>query len=206
LILLGGFGKLYLAMNVKKIGIFGGSFDPVHNGHLKLAVLAQKQFNLNSVIFVPAKLAPHKQESFATIKDRLAMLKLALKPYKNFKISSFELNQKGTTYTYQTLAHFKKLFTHKELFFLLGSDSLSELIFWKNSGEIVSQCHILAAKRGKLNYKIPDFAKNSVLFLKNTIPNISSTQIRDIVKENKSIRTLVPPKVVLYIKRNKIYQ
>jgi len=206
LILPGGFGKLCLVMNVKKIGIFGGSFDPAHNGHIKLALLAQKQFNLNDVIFVPAKLAPHKQESFAAVKDRLAMLKLALKPYKNLKISSFELNQKSTTYTYQTVAHFKKLFASKELFFLLGVDSLSELVTWKNPEEIVSQCHILAAKRGNLNFNIPAFAKDSVSFLSRTMPNISSTQIRDKVKENKSIKTLVPPKVASYIKKNKIYQ
>jgi len=193
-------------MNVKKIGIFGGSFDPVHNGHIKLALLAQKQFNLNDVIFVPAKLAPHKQESFATVKDRLAMLKLALKPHRNFKISSFELNQKGTTYTYQTVAHFKKLFASKELFFLLGIDSLGELIFWKNPEKIVLRCHILAAKRGNLRVNIPVFAKDSISFLSKTIPNFSSTQIRDKVKENKSIKTLVPPKVASYIKKNKIYQ
>ena len=206
MILPGDFGKLCSAMNVKKIGIFGGSFDPVHNGHIKLAVLALKQFNLNTVIFVPAKLAPHKHKSFATAKNRLAMLKLALNSYKYFKISSFELNQKKTTYTYQTLSHFKKIFKHEKLLFLIGSDSLDELTTWKNPDKIISQCHILAAKRGNLSFKIPSFAKDSVSFLRKTIPEISSTKIRDKVKENKSIRTLVPPKVAQYIKNNKIYQ
>lgn len=193
-------------MNVKNIGIFGGSFDPIHNGHIKLAILAQKQFNLDRVIFVPAKIAPHKNEVFSTLKARLAMLKLALKPHNKFKISKFELNKKNTTYTHQTLSHFKKIFKHHKLFFLLGSDSLDELIYWKNPEKIVSQCHILAGKRANLTFKIPNFAINSLSFINGIIPNCSSTQIRKNIKLNKSIKTVVPNNVATYIKKNKIYK
>ncbi|MCB4791997.1 MAG: nicotinate-nucleotide adenylyltransferase [Elusimicrobia bacterium] len=190
---------------IKRIGIFGGSFDPVHKGHIQLALLSKKEADLDKVIFIPAYHPPHKKNRKLTSQNhRLKMLKLALKPYPFFKVSHFELNSRKPVYTYQTIRYFKNKFNRASIFFILGSDSLSEIKTWKKPELIASSCAIITGNRpGTVLDSIP--YKKSILFLSKVIYDVSSSLIRYNVKKGISIRSLVPKEIERYIKVNGLY-
>lgn len=188
------------------IGLFGGSFDPVHNGHIALAKAAMAEFNLDKVIFIPAKNPPHKQKKQpAPAAIRIKMLSAAVKPYKRFSISRYESGRARTTYTYQTAAHFKKIFPKTKLFFIIGADSLVELRSWKNIKKLARTLKFIAAGRQgvKLRKTVP--FKRSVEFLTSKIPAVSSSQVRGLALLGKSIKKLVPAPVGKIILANGIY-
>ena len=131
-----------------RIGLFGGSFDPVHIGHVALARSARKEFKLDKVIFIPAKVPPHKlQKRLTPANVRLKMLSAAIKPYKKFLISRYEIDRKPPTYTYQTVAHFKRFYPGSKLFFIIGMDSFVELKTWKKIDTLMGQLQFIAGKR-----------------------------------------------------------
>lgn len=190
-------------INKTRIGLLGGSFNPVHNGHIQLALEAKKQYGLKSVYFIPAWHPPHKdRSSLASAYHRLNMLSLALKKYPFLKICRFELNQKKVVFTYETLTYFKNRFANCDLYFIIGTDSLAELGRWKNSDELAALSFFIAGKRPGYRHSVPNKFKNRVLFLKGSIKNISSTAIRA-----SSVPGVprMPSKVADYIKRFGLY-
>jgi len=189
-----------------RLGLFGGSFDPVHNGHMQLAVAAQKECALNKVIFIPAWQPPHKARTLAPAKDRVKMLKLAIAPYPDFRISGFELKRKKTTFTYQTVEHFHSLYPAAKLFFLLGTDSLAELGTWKNIDILASLCTFIAGKRKGVSLKKPASLAPAVHILRKPIAPVSSTQIREYVIRGRPIKGLVPQPVYEYILHHGLYR
>ncbi|MHB9154972.1 MAG: nicotinate-nucleotide adenylyltransferase [Endomicrobiales bacterium] len=191
----------------KRIGLFGGSFDPVHCGHLLLAEAARKEFALDRVLFIPARIPPHKRDKrLSPAAHRLAMLALALERYPAFGISRFELKRKTTTYTFQTVEHFKRLFPRAEIFFLIGSDSLLELTAWKNAGRLLSLCAFVAARRKGVRVGKDLPFRDRVKLTREVIPPVSSTKIRERVKAGKTLKGLVPPAVERYIARHHLYR
>ena len=189
-----------------RIGLFGGSFDPVHNGHIALAKAAKTGFDLDKVIFIPAKNPPHKQtKQPAPAGIRMKILSAAVKPYKFFSISRYELERPATTYTYQTAEHFKMLFPRAKLFFIIGADSLVELKSWKNIKRLAGMLTFIAS--GRHGVSIPQALpfKNSVEFLTSKIPAVSSSQVRASAALGKSIKKLVPTPVEKIILANGIY-
>lgn len=192
----------------KGIGILGGTFDPIHWGHLILAEQASEKFNLDQVIFIPAAKPPHKKgKKISSAKVRLEMVKLALKDNPKFFLSEIELKRSGYSYTVETLTALKKLYPNFELYFLTGSDMLKEIYNWRKPEQIYQLAKIVIAYRpgfDKINFK-NKFTKKS-LFLEIPALDISSTQIREKVKNKKSIKYLVHPEVERYIKEKKLYR
>ncbi|PKM70830.1 MAG: nicotinate (nicotinamide) nucleotide adenylyltransferase [Firmicutes bacterium HGW-Firmicutes-18] len=185
-----------------KIGIFGGSFDPVHNGHIEIAKKAIEQIKLDFLSFVPAFLPPHKFRKLTDAFHRKKMLQLAVKDFSKLKISDFEIKRKKKTYTYQTLKYFRKEYPSAELYFVIGSDSARDLKNWKNIKEITRVSKIVFAQRKGYKVKIKkDFVK-----LEGIIAGISSTDIREKIKRGFSIKGLVPTVIEKYIKKNGLYK
>ncbi|OGS44475.1 MAG: nicotinate (nicotinamide) nucleotide adenylyltransferase [Elusimicrobia bacterium RIFOXYD2_FULL_34_15] len=187
---------------MKRIGLFGGSFDPIHNGHIKLAEKALKQLKLDVVYFVPAYLPPHKSRKLTDILYRKKMLKIALAEFKNAVISDFEIKRETKTYTYQLVEYFHKKYTDAELYLIIGSDSAIDFNNWKNSKKITMLSKVVFGEREKYNFN----ANKSFTELTGKIPNISSTDIRNRVKQGNSIESLVPPEIECYIIKHGLYK
>lgn len=187
-----------------RIGILGGTFDPVHNGHLHLAKKVFQKLSLDKVIFIPTYIPPHKKGIKVTpARHRYNMLKLALKGHKNFSISDMEIKRKGRSYSVETLRRLRKKYGQKaELFFITGSDSLKELDKWKRLKEILSLCKFVVAKRPGFSIKK---APKSFVFLKINAKDISARGIRKKIRSGKSINNLIPGAVKRYVYKYKLY-
>jgi len=187
-----------------KIGILGGTFNPVHIGHLILAEEVREKLALDKVIFIPTWLPPHKDNvdiAFAT--DRLNMLKLATKSNKFFGVSDIEIKRQGRSYTIDTLRELKDKFRRDELYFIIGSDLLKYINEWKDLEEINKMVKFIAATRpGYPLEKIPTYINTLAI----RAVDVSGFEVRQCVKENKSFGYLVPDKVFDYIKKRKLYK
>lgn len=187
-----------------KIGILGGTFNPIHIGHLILAEEVREKLGLGEIIFVPTYLPPHKDNSdIASAYSRLAMVKLAIKGNRHFRASDLEIKRDGRSYTIDTLREFKKRHADDQLYFIIGSDLLKYLEDWKDLDEIMRMVSFVVATRpGYPLEKIPSHI--------TTIPiravDISGFEIRKAIKENKSFRYLVPERVLRYIRRKGLYK
>jgi nicotinate-nucleotide adenylyltransferase len=200
-----------------KLGIFGGSFDPVHYGHLLLAESCREQLNLDKVFFVPAGLPPHKRGAKLTPAiHRLAMLELAIGGEPGFEICRFEIDRQETSYTVETLRWFRTQFQQAELFLLVGADMLNDLPNWREADEICRLAQPVGVRRG--GSAPPSFERLTPLlpperleWLKNThvdMPEValSSSEIRRRVRQQQSIRFRVPKAVEQYILTHGLYR
>jgi nicotinate-nucleotide adenylyltransferase len=162
-----------------KIGIFGGSFDPVHKAHVKAALEVKKEFRLDEVIFVPLKKPVHKTECSASPEDRVKMLSLALGDYPFFSISLDEIERETSSYTFETLSHYHDKLIGCELFFITGSDSFNTFDNWRNPELIVQLAKIIVLNRPgfEINDKLVSKYGN-VFKAKNSFIDISSSLIR----------------------------
>lgn len=178
-----------------RIILFGGSFDPIHNGHINIALNAMEQINADKVIFIINNKSKDK-ECVATINDRLAMLKLATSPYDNFEINEFELkNENNISYTIDTIKYFKEQHPNDELFFLVGSDQFDQIETWHQWEELINEIQFIVYQRdSKYNKKYNEIPISGEFF------DISSTNIKNQNKWND-----VPAIVNDYINENGIY-
>ena len=192
-----------------KIGLFGGTFDPIHFGHLIVAETVRSDFGLDRILFIPAAIPPHKiKTSLSPASLRLAMVKLALEKVPYFEASDIEIKRGGISYTVDTVRWFWESddWEGNEFYLLIGSDSLLELGTWKDPDKILERIPILVMGRPGF-----DFEKAEKRFQKKIVPvevpliDISSSEIRRRVKERKSIRYWVPEKVEKYIKQKGLY-
>ncbi len=198
----------------ERIGIFGGTFDPVHTGHLIMAETAFEEFSLDKVILLPAGNPPHKPDrEGASGQQRYEMLRLAAEGNDHFTVSDYEIHKKEKNYTFETLGYFRTVYPDSFLLFIMGGDSLHDFPKWKNPGIICSLAEIAVAVRN--NDSIEEFSElieqrsrefNGKIHML-TMPNIdiSSSGIRSSVKEGRSIRYYVPDKVAEYIYDNGLY-
>ncbi len=199
----------------QKIGIMGGTFDPIHIGHLILGQLAYEQFGLEKVYFMPSSNPPHKQDCSVTPDiNRCAMVDLAIYNNDRFSLSLLEVNRGGFTYTADTLRELKEKYPEAEFYFIVGGDSLASIEKWREPEVVLQLCHLVAAVRDEVN---EEEIEKQIAYLNDKYgckieklhsPNIelSSSMIRDNVKNQKSIKYYVPELVEEYIKKHKLYR
>ena len=198
-----------------KIGILGGTFDPVHLGHLSIAKKALEELALDKLIIVPAKLQPFKMDVPVTIgKHRLEMLKLAFEGLERVTVSDYELNQNEVSYTINTLNAFKKKYPDSEIWFLLGTDSFLKIEIWKNAKDLLTQFNLIVGARPgykdkELDIQIKYLEKTygtEIYKLSNEKFDISSTDIRNSISQGKAIDEFVPLAVERYITEYALYK
>lgn len=185
-----------------KIGILGGTFNPIHIGHLILAEQAQYELGLDNILFIPSYIPPHKRlEDNISAKDRLNMVKLAIEDNQKFNVSTIEIKRKGKSYTVITLRQLKDKYPQDELYFLAGADSLQQN--WKGFSEVLDLSNFIVVNRPGWSTKGKLDERMRLLEIPTVV--ISSSEIRKMVKEGKPIRYLVPDKVREYISNNSLY-
>lgn len=204
-----------------KVGIMGGTFNPIHLGHIRLAQAAYEQFCLDKVLFIPSGDPPHKKsQSIADGFHRMKMVELAIKEYPYFELSNIEIDREGYSYTSETLRELRRQNPKEEYYFILGADSLFHMEDWKKVSEIFEQCVILAANRDDIPpeefYGKIDFLKNKfhgdIRPLHTPMMHISSTQIREALNDNILNRDdnvnprFLDENVVNYIIEQKLYE
>lgn len=190
------------------IGIFGGTFDPPHIGHLIVAETIQEQLALEMVLFMPAYLPPHKQEgAFASPAHRLRMLQLAIAANPHFKVSDVEIRRGGKSYTIDTLRTLRGLYPGDKLFLIIGTDNLQIFPTWREPEEVLKTSSVVVIDRPGTDRSTIDneFVKH-VRFVQVPTIEISGTDVRRRIREGKTIRYLVPDSVGAYIEDNKLYQ
>ena len=187
-----------------RIGILGGTFNPVHIGHLILAEEAREKLRLDKVIFVPTALPPHKEDlNIAPASDRLKMIKLAIGGNKYFTVSDIEIKRQGRSYTIDTLTELKRKFRRDELYFIIGSDLLKYLDEWKDLSQIIKMVKFVAATRpGYPLEQIPNYIQTLAI----RAVDVSGFEVRQCVREDKSFRYLVPDKIFGYINKKRLYR
>ena len=199
---------------MRKVGIMGGTFDPIHIGHLILGENAYLQFGLDKVVFMPSGNPPHKKDrDGGTDLQRMDMVKLAIASNTHFEISDIEMNEDGYTYTYRTLERLVKEHPDTEYYFIIGADSLFYFDSWKNPQRIADACTLVVATRNhtsdeKLDEKI-EFVRKlfNAKIEKLDTENIdcSSSQIRSWIKEGHTVKYYVPDTVRDYIVSHDVY-
>lgn len=195
-----------------KTGLYGGTFDPLHNGHMKVAQAAKNHLQLDRIIFIPAGDPPHKTEQAITDKShRLAMTKLAAEAEGAF-VSDWELSNTEKSYSVKTVQHFKELYPDDEIFFIIGADSFRDLPSWWHYRELMSLCNFVVVSRPDIEKStfLSRFAGDEtpprVFFLDDIFMDISSTKIRQMVKAGEDVSRLVPSAIAEYIENNGLYR
>ncbi|RHS87598.1 nicotinate-nucleotide adenylyltransferase [Clostridium sp. AM42-4] len=199
-----------------KIGIMGGTFDPIHNAHLMLGRQALKEYHLDEIWFMPSHNPPHKTDHRVTgTKDRCEMVKLAIAGEPRFRFSDFEISRAGNTYTAQTLKLLKEAYPKHTFFFIVGADSLYHIESWYHPEEVMRQVTILAAGREcedasctleeQAAYLIKKYGA-AIFLLHSDTMEVSSQELREREMNGGRIHNLVPENVERYIEEHGLYQ
>jgi len=196
------------SMRKRRYGVFGGTFDPVHQAHIQLAVAARRELGLEKVYFVPARRSPLKTESpLSSARHRYRMLLLATKPYRHFVVSTYELRGPSPSFTVRTLAHFQRHDPKAQWYLLMGEDSLSRFTSWRNWKTLLERSIPVVGRRaGKGRRTIPPVIRKRAIFLRKKLPAIAATEIRRVVGKNLSWKRDVPFPVQRYIRKNRLYR
>lgn len=207
-----------------RIGVFGGTFDPVHNGHLQLAHQAIEEVDLAQLLFIPAAQPPHKSRALTPINHRVAMLEIVCRDSDNLVCSSIERDLPKPSYTVDTIRELKKLYSEKtDFFFIIGSDAFLELLTWKAYLTLLSMVQIVVSPRigysdqllhsflNTIGYTLKDNRwqtedhKKDITLLSKSPQGVSSSDIRKIIAKKTDISTMLHPGVARYIQKNSLY-
>lgn len=203
---------------MRKIGIMGGTFDPVHNGHLMLADTAYRQFDLDQVWFLPNGNPPHKkEENIGTdARHRSRMVALAIQGRDYCRLEEYEVRRREVSCSYQTLEHFRKQYPEDEFYFIIGADSLFAIETWVHPERIFPACVILAACRddhdsleemkAQIGHLKKVYPKARIRLLRSPLIPVSSSEIRRKIRAGLSIAEEVPEEVEAYIKEEELYE
>lgn len=190
----------------RRIGVFGGTFDPIHNTHLAIARAAREQANLDEVLFVVSANPPHKRgATFASAEDRLALVEAAVADQPGMTASRIELDRSGPSYTADTLDALQQRFPGAELFLIIGMDSLVDLPKWRAPERIVAAAHLLVVPRPG-EPAVPDYVKGKYTMLAFRETEVSSTDIRARIEAGDPCHDLLPPAVSDRIQERGLYR
>jgi len=217
-------------MEKKRIGLFGGTFDPIHCGHVKAVESVQNIFSFDRILFIPSYIPPHKESvDVASAEHRLKMVELALSSFNRFFPSSIEIDARGTSYSIVTLNRIKEMYPQTEVFFLLGIDAFLEIDTWKDYEAVLEQCSFIVMNRpgfrladakkiltekynqrmvevsGPIEKEDEELFSHKIYLLSIDTLDISSSEVREKVGKNQSIESLVPENVENYIKERRLY-
>jgi nicotinate-nucleotide adenylyltransferase len=192
-------------MSKIRLGVMGGTFDPIHYGHLVAASEAASAFELDKVLFVPTG-EPWQKQAITDAEHRLAMTKLAIDGNPLFEISTVDVRRAGPTYTIDTLRDIHESNPEADVFFITGADSIAQIDSWKNSSQIWPLAHFVGVTRPGHSLEVPKSATGEVSLLEIPALAISSTDIRARVEAGKPIDYLLPNSVIDYIHANHLYQ
>ena len=197
-----------------KIGIIGGTFDPIHNGHLIIGENIRDSLDLDEVIFIPAGQPPHKNGSyFQSAQDRLNMVSLTIESNPKFSLSDMEIKSKDTSYTFSTLKKLKEENKETDYYFIIGADSLFNLDDWYRFKDLSKLTNFALRSRlghskdeimDRIRFLQDEYACN-IIYLEGPLIEISSSEIRNRIRLNKSIKYLVPDPVKEYIEKHNLY-
>jgi nicotinate-nucleotide adenylyltransferase len=190
-----------------RIGLLGGTFNPVHTGHLLIAQAAMEALALDLVKFIPAATPPHKPlDRNISGTHRLRMLRLALRGCRGFETDTIELRRGGTSYTVETVAELKRLHPRAQFYFIIGGDSLPELPHWYDIQRLARLCRFIVVARPGFAPRVPGGLGLRCRLIEGHACDIASRDIRDRLARGRSARWLVPDAVLRYIQRHKLYQ
>lgn len=193
---------------MKRIGLFGGTFDPVHVGHLLAAEAAREAAGLEEVWFVPAAVPPHKPAPAASARQRLDMLEAAVRGVAGFRVEPIELERPGPSYTIDTVTALQTRWPDRTFFWIVGSDMANDLPHWRNAEQLAARIGFIALERPGETIReedLPAYLRGRLLRAPMPPIGISSSDIRRRVREGRSIRFLVPEAVREYVTRNGLY-
>jgi len=199
-----------------KTGILGGTFNPIHNGHLEMAEIAIDVFGLDDIMLIPTGSPPHKtNENILSKYERYELCLLSTARYDNIFVSSVEIDRDGYTYTIDTLKELERIYgIRDELHFIIGGDTVMKLEHWKNFREVFKRCKFIAFGRIGLDLseiieKIEFLQKEydaEIGLITADIMDIASKDLRDMIKNGESVSGLIPPEAESYIKRHNLYK
>jgi len=203
-------------------GVLGGTFDPIHLGHLAAADAAQQALSLDAMLLIPSRIAPHRADpASASAGDRFAMAQLAIEGRRRWAASRIEIERDGPSYTFDTLVELRK--APSQFFFIIGTDAFSEIATWSRYPAVLDLANFVVVSRpgftlDSLQKRLPDLAdrmttpdrfhlsaKTRIILLEAPTPDISSTDIRRRVRSHESIAGLVPETVADYIRTQRLY-
>lgn len=199
-----------------KIGIMGGTFDPIHNGHLTIAEAAYRQFGLDSIWFMPNGNPPHKEKTSigSDVEHRIRMVKLAIAGHEGFRLERYEADKRSVSCSYETMEHFKKVHPEDEFYFIIGADSLFAIETWVHPERLFPTCTILAAYRDEKNtaeemerqieYLREKYGAKLAL-LRSPLVDVSSTELRERIRRGENVREYIPDLVGNYITEERLY-
>lgn len=200
---------------MSKIGIFGGTFNPIHNGHILLAKYCREEIELDKVLLIPTYSPPHKASvDLAGETDRFNMCKIVCENLEGFEVSDIEIKRKGKSYSYQTLTSLKEIYQNDDLYFMMGADMFLSLDKWKNPEIIFQKASIIAAPRDASSVKELECYYKCVIapmgakahILQNSVMQVSSTYVRENIENYNIVKDLIDSRVYDYITANNLYR
>lgn len=196
-----------MSQNRKGIGLFGGTFDPVHIGHLVIAEWLTEILEISKTYFIPNKIHPFsKRKNITDSKLRIEMLNIAINDYSQFAISDFELSRNNISYTVDTLRYFKEKFPDAKFYYFIGGDNLETFLEWKDPFEILDMCYLAVYRREKFEKPGELINHPKVLNITSPMIDISSSHIRKRIRKKMPFRSLVPEGVYAFITEKKLYR
>ena len=195
-------------VGISSVGIFGGTFDPIHTGHLILAERAREELSLEAILFMPANIPPHKSNGrrIASGEARLDMIRLAIQSNPHFHVTGLELSREGVSFTVDSLRELTDSLPKTRLTLLMGSDNARNFTSWRGPEEILQLAHIAVWERPGSYYWPEIFPDYIARKISSPLIEISSTEIRNRVAVDQSIRYLTPDPVIDYIEEHSVYR